>query len=216
MLLPPTARRGALIFVLLSLLAGCVTGSQYVTARTTPSGEVSHGIALEGGMTADGHELGVFPGALMSYQMRVGLGDYVDVGVRVGPEARLDLKANFLRSDIVDLAVDPNLGIFFIPTHDANAIIVRGGAPLLMDLNVSRRSSLVLYGGPVYAGDLYEGDQSFGANAGLGLQVRITQAFAIQPELSAAFIKPLESLNASAVFAFGIGVLLGPQPSFER
>lgn len=193
-----------------------MTGSQYVTARTTPSGQVSHGIAVEGGAMINKADGRVFGGAVMGYQLRVGLGDYVDAGLRVSPWPRLDLKVNFFRSDSADIAVDPSSELLYIPVHDASGFLFRAGVPFLVDLNVSERASIVLHIGPQYLGDFEEDEHSIGVNAGVGVQVRITPIFAIQPELSTAFMPSLELLDADTFVAFGVGVLLGPQPSFER
>ena len=68
---------------------GCPNPNTYGTPRTTPSGKLSHSIAVEAvGISATdgatGEEVSATAPTLPTYTLRIGLADQLDMGIRGG------------------------------------------------------------------------------------------------------------------------------------
>ena len=114
-------RLGA-IGVAAALCTGCPNPQVYGTPRTTPVGKVQHTVAAEGfnfGIkypavkAADGSTIrpertdsATLPN-LPTYQLRVGVLDTLDVGVRIANLSSVgaDVKWNFIKGDVFDMGV---------------------------------------------------------------------------------------------------------------
>src|SRR5262245_25499766 len=100
---------------------GCPSPNIYGPPRTTPPGEVSHAFAAEGvGFSLTDHETGTrvkfFSPTAPSYNLRVGLVERLDFGFRVAQFSSLgaDLKWNFVKSETLDLAIDPSIQYYHL------------------------------------------------------------------------------------------------------
>jgi hypothetical protein len=222
---------------LATLLVGCPNPNTYGTPRTTPKGEVLHTIAAElnresavftarppGLPSHPQTETQTYP-MLPTYQFRGGLADRVDVGVRLTNLSGIgaDVKWNFLRTKVVDLAIDPGVHAHvFLYGHTLKP---KPGLymhlPLLLGLNFGERVTLVLFGGPavgVSSGSIQDNErvlsgapQGAAVHGGVGVQLRTSKKFAIHPEISATrFDSRVENL----IVVFGVGFLFGGLPSY--
>src|SRR6478736_2620588 len=111
------------------LCTGCPNPNTYGTPRTTPVGKISHTIAMEGfrysvddtknGGTKGDATLPNFP----TYQLRVGVLDTLDIGARLSNMSSLgaDVKWNFLKSDVFDLAIDPGFQVLHIGSNSGSS-----------------------------------------------------------------------------------------------
>jgi hypothetical protein len=226
-----------LVLLAATMLLGCPNPNTYGTPRTTPAGKLQHTLAAEvlhetatfstrdpGGMVSRETATETVP-LLPTYQLRVGLAERVDIGVRLSNVGGLgaDVKWNFVRSELVDLAVDPKL--------HAHTVLVwnrarPGGAvyvhlPLMLGLNLARTVTVVAVGGP--AAGLATGQRTGGPrvlddaargvalHAGLGAQLRASRGFALHPEVGAMrFFSSTEDL----VVVVGLGFTFGAIPSY--
>jgi hypothetical protein len=234
----------ALCFV--PFLAGCPNPNTYGTPRTTPKGEMSHTVAVEGvyiggetkktnvsgsGATATTttttESVGVGLPTLPTYQLRYGVSDEVDFGVAVRNLSSLgaDVKWNFVRGS-VDLAIAPGVQWFGVFTGKESVQIFYIHAPLLVGLNLSDSFSFVLSPGFVYAaaiGNFTSSGTGADRNAvitsggalarfGLGLNIRPSKKFHIQPEVTG-----MRAFNdAEGLFLmFGLGFNFGHLPQYD-
>lgn len=228
------------LVALAATLLGCPNPNTYGTPRTTPAGKLQHTIAAE-----VLHETATYstraPGAvttfretakgtlplLPTYQLRVGLAERVDVGARLSNVGGLgtDVKWNFVRSELVDLAIDPGLQARTVLAWNQGT---PGGAllvnlPLMVGLNLARTVTVVFLGGPAAglatrgrtAGPrvLDEAPRGPAVHAGLGVQLRASRGFALHPEIGAMrFFSSTEDL----VVVFGVGFTFGSLPSYAE
>jgi hypothetical protein len=130
-----------------------------------------------------------------TYVFRRGLVDQVDMGIRAVNMGSfgVDLKYNFVQSD-VDLAVDP--GFQFAPfttsEEDDGVIYTSVDVPLLVGLNVAPELTIQFGGGLSYIyGDGFDqpvtkaiSDEALFVRGSAGLDLRISQRFAIHPAFS--------------------------------
>jgi hypothetical protein len=217
------AFRGLGLVTMLAALGGCAV-NQYATPRTVPKGKVAHTLALEG-TSIPGIEK---PFVSVRYQIRAGLAERVDLGVTLGPVVGVDLKVNFLRSKRVDMAIDPGIQYSAFPDFqygEPSGLEMqhfgRGSAPLSLGINLTRAMSLSLRGGPSvtmvrreFAALCTErGCEApkwhFQAEGGLGVQFRISDYFALQPEISVLAGREL-------AVQLGMGFSFGAQPSYQE
>jgi hypothetical protein len=209
----------------------CASPNTYGTARTIPKGKVSHTAAVEfigvnqttGDTDGDGVVEGgvsVFFPTFPAYQVRYGVSDSVEFGARVASAATVgaDLKVNFLRDSVVDLAVDPGFQYLLASEISIGYLYL----PLLIDLNVSEVLSFVLTPGAMFAAGFGGIDNSAEFSntgpmirAGLGLNIRPSEKFALQPELT--IMKPLDRGDSltTLIYSAGIGFNFSNLPDFS-
>ncbi|MGC4092508.1 MAG: hypothetical protein QM756_32450 [Polyangiaceae bacterium] len=222
------------------LLTGCPNPNIYGTPRTLPQGKLSHTIAAEGvgyrferrdQFVTEGQPREAFANLMVppSYTLRLGLVDRLDMGVRAAnlSSLGLDLKLNFVRTEVIDLAIDPLLQWSTVlgTTHLH--------APLLVGINLGPKFTILLTPGVMYGfSDLRDSegkkiseiDQLMGTSGlygrlGLGFNARITEKLALQPEITAlkALHPPADSVfDSSLMYIFGFGITLGRQPSYAE
>ncbi len=224
----------------LVLLSGCPDPNTYGTPRTLAPGDLQFQAALGAwGGTASG-STGLSPG-LPSVGIRYGLVDRVDVGARIVGFTGLggDLKLNVVRGRF-DVAFDPGVQAFRLlgPTlgnASANPVeVLQVHLPLLLGYNFDEDRTLVLTPGFVAtatAGDvLVTGANNpqatsptsdvlafatggVGARLGLGVNIRTSDTFSWQPEVTV-----MHELNGveSWVYVAGIGGNIGAQPDYSE
>jgi hypothetical protein len=229
--------RFALLGALATFCLGCPNPNTYTTPRTVGSGRISHSIAAEawgfsvpgtnanGGATTLTGTLPTFP----TYTLRVGIGDYAEIGARLANASSLgaDFKLNFVRTPFLDVAIDP-AGQIFQMTETSNGAsssvsIMYLHAPLLVGLNLSRNFSLVLAPGVTYgfaSANVISGsgqDQASGTTGamgrmGFGFDIRMSPNFAMHPEIT--FLRTFES-SATTLYILGIGFNFGAVPNYD-
>src|SRR5690606_1636437 len=131
-------------------------------------------------------------------------------------------KYNFLRGDVLDLAIDPGMQWL-----SAGFSVYHIHVPLLVGLNLSDRVTLVLTPGIMYGINTYSTGNSDLDNdlsrllsadglygrAGLGVNLRITPRFAIHPEVT--FLRSFKdddrdnTVSGAMSYMFGIGFNFG-------
>ncbi len=231
------------------LLTSCLNPSSYGTPRTIPVGKVQQALSWEyfsyrrvpaaavtlagadpyydahSGITAD--NMPAFP----SFGLRYGLGERLDIGFRIANSTSLgsDLKWNFFRSDVLDLALDPGFQTFLLSdTFDAGRTLSPHFllmSPLSLGINASPEFSIVPSLGLAYgfnpgrpsSNGTFEEVSTIDASflqAGIGLDFRVTDGFAIHPEIS--MLRSLASENDSRVtwYTFGVGFKWGALPDY--
>ncbi len=208
-----------------ALTTGCPSPSIYGTARTIPRGTIQHTLAAEViGAGVSGSTV-VFPTA-PTYQLRIGVADNVDLGLRLGNLTMpgMDVKINLLRGAF-DLAIDPGIQGMFIATSDEGVGFMYLNLPAVLGFNLSRNFSLIATPGFAYAvafgstrsssssstsATTYNGS-GFIPRLGLGANIRISNAFALQPEFTGYYNVD----NSAVIFTFGLGFIFGAQPDFS-
>ncbi|HYP91074.1 MAG TPA: hypothetical protein VEQ59_23070, partial [Polyangiaceae bacterium] len=220
------------------LCTGCPNPNTYGTPRTTPVGKISHTLAAEGvRYSVDDTKNGGVKGdatipTLPTYQIRVGLLDTLDIGARLSNLSSFgaDLKWNFIKSDVFDMAIDPGFQVFHIGSS-SNGVSesfteIYGHAPLILGINVADSVSIVPTVGVTYglSSATVSGDDASAAasidglmfRGGLGFNFRISPKFAMQPEVTY-----LKWLNKSADpdiswVVFGLGFNFGNLPTYGK
>lgn len=223
--------RGAVALVAVGTL-GCPSPSIYGTPRTTARGSVHHTLALEGiyvrgipprsgivrtdergdPVEVRSEERLIAPN-IPTYEFRYGVSDRVDFGLRIGSVLGADLKWNFWRSASFDMALDPAVHGFLMLTSAEGALVFQGHLPLLLGFNVSPDVTVVASpglsvtlssGGVDYTARSVVVHGGVMARLGLGLNVRASETFALQPEITA-----MRSLNDTEGFTVVLGLGLG-------
>ncbi len=229
--------RGLALLGLLALVAflpGCPNPLVLGTPRTTPKGEISHTVALEGvGVQAhDGatnENVTAFAPNLPTYEIRIGLADWVDLGVRIANLSTLgvDGKLNFVKTKFVDVAADPGFQLFYLSTGSGGASTSVVGTyfhlPVLVGFNVAEPFSIVLSPGITYGLVSSSADSGSGSSAaqgtggvlfrgGIGFNIRIGKGFAMHPEF--AFSRSLEDEFGDSItlYNFALGFKFGKLP----
>lgn len=236
-------RLGA-IGVAAALCTGCPNPQIYGTPRTTPVGKIQHTFAAEGfgysikypsqtvgGVTTTpASDSGTLPN-LPTYQLRVGVADTVDIGVRVANMTSLgaDVKWNFIKGDTFDMAAVPGFQVFHISSSGGGSTAgytqFYANLPLVFGINVSEAVTVVPTLGATYglnSASVVSSDSSSAAastdglllRAGLGFNFRISPKFAMQPEITM-----LKFLNKSTdpgvlLYLFGVGFNFGALPEY--
>jgi hypothetical protein len=222
-------------------LTGCPNPNIYGTPRTVEPGRLTHtiaaewiGYAFEETITdeATGEQLTERNQGMLTvpptYILRIGLAERLDMGVRVNNMASLgvDLKGNFLRSDDVDLALAPGLQWLSVGFN-----VYHVHVPLLLGVNFSETTSLVLTPGVMYGFSDYQsitgedsseldrllGAEGLYARAGMGVNIRISPKFAMQPEVGmvrAVSAADDAQVSAAMTYMLGVGFTLGRLPSY--
>jgi hypothetical protein len=220
--------RCSVLAAFLVALAACPNPNTYTSARTLRAGDAQVLVAAEGyaGMSrnveTDKLETDVLP-SLPTIGVRYGLADSTEIGLRAVNLMSLaaDTKVQLRRGDL-DLALDPGLQWF-----GASGDISSGGSsepfamhvfdlhvPLLLGFNINQSASLVVSPGVTFRTAISDGvaTQWFGV-AGVGLNVRVTPHFAIQPQVTMMWT-PDEADSGAAVA--GLGMTFGGQPRFNE
>jgi hypothetical protein len=160
---------------------------------------------------------------LPTYMLRLGLTDRVDLGFRVAnlTSVGADVKVNLVRGAF-DLAIDPSLQGLYVGAGDASVGLMWMNLPLVLGFNLSNNFTLLATPGISYgvyfAGDSgVRGDRTtysvggFAGRFGIGANIRLNQAFAIQPEVTALY-----NFNAEGVvYTVGLGFSFGGQPDYS-
>ncbi len=212
-------------FLVLPFLTGCPNPNSYGTPRTIPKGTVQHTVALEGirfsAENRSGDESSFTSPTLPTYQLRYGVSDDVDFGVRVANLSLpgVDLKWNFLRGDI-DLAVAPGVQATYLSLSRTSIFMSYFNLPLMVGFNVGRDVTVFVNPGITYL--LAAGDNSsdrkgvvtasgVAATVGVGVQFRTSKIFAVTPQVSGMrFFNDADNL----VLVFGLGFNFGSQPEY--
>jgi hypothetical protein len=230
--------RVAAIGVAAALCTGCPNPNTYGTPRTTPVGKIQHSVAAEAiGFKVHRNATSTDPGVdgsvtvptFPTYTLRVGVADTVDIGARIANLSSLgaDVKWNFIKSDVFDMAIDPGFQFFHLATTsngaDASYSIIYLNAPLMFGINVSDAVSIVPTIGVTYGWasatvnttdtrDSGSGTTGVLLRPGIGFDFRIGQKFAIHPEIT--FLKTLKSDPSTLIYLFGIGFNFGNLPHY--
>lgn len=208
-------------------LLACASPNLYATARTTPPGKVAFTVAPEAiGIVVDDdskdpdswHETGFAP-VLPSYRVRVGLAERLDAAVVLGPvSAGGELKYNFLKSPLVDLALAP--GYQWMPGHSTGQGHLLA-VPAVVDLNIHRRATVVLTPGVHYAWAQtpYKPTELAGEGAsarfGAGLNLRVGSFLALQPELTGSWHLTEQLYGTRYRYSLGLGINFFGLPGFD-
>ncbi len=210
-------------------LTGCPNPNTYGTPRTTPKGKISHTLAAEGyGFSYDDPDNDISGSAtvptLPTYQLRYGIVDEVDFGARVANMTSLgaDVKWNFVRSPVVDLAVDPGVQYYNITINDSSTHVLYLHGPVLVGVNIAEPVSVVLSPGVTYGvvsttlettedDDVASTSDGVMARLGVGFDFRVSRSFALHPEIT--FMKSFRD-DGLLLYTFGLGLNFGSLPSF--
>ncbi len=215
-------RLGAAVLLVVAApaLAGCPSPNSYATPRTTPAGELSHTIAAEGvGVVTSGDN--VFIPTIPTYQLRIGVVDSADIGVRVSNLSTFgaEVKWNPIRGPF-DLALAPGFQAGYIGISDVNAFIGYTNVPLILGVNVNEWFSVVPTAGVSFVFASVDDASSTDAastgsgvlgRGGLGFNFRVSKDFAIHPEVT-ALLNPDQD---GVFFSYGVGFNLGALPNFD-
>ena len=209
-----------------ALTMGCPSPSIYGTARTIPRGTIQHTLAVEMiGAAGSGYSAAI-PN-LPTYQLRLGLADNVDLGIRLSNLSLpgVDVKINFVRGAF-DLSIVPGVQAIYAAIGDRGGGILYANLPLVLGFNLSRSFSLIATPGIAYGSAFDQRSRTSSGSStsystysgsgviprlGAGANIRINNTFALQPEFTAYYNVD----NSVAIFTFGLGFLFGAQPDFS-
>lgn len=224
-----------------ALCTGCPNPNTYGTPRTTPVGKIQHSVAAEAwGFRVSDAETDASVGATYptfpTYTLRVGVADTVDIGARISNMSSIgaDVKWNFLKSESFDMAIDPGFQLFHFgastvddngqPT-DASLTVIYMNAPLMFGINLSDSVSIVPTLGVTYGwasttvnssddSDSASGTSGLMLRPGLGFDFRISDRFALHPEIT--FLKTLkgDDEDSALLYMFGLGFNFGNLPKY--
>jgi hypothetical protein len=229
--------RVAALGAVAALCTGCPNPNTYGTPRTTPVGKISHTLAAEGfrysvDNTKNGgaEGTGTLPNA-PTYQLRVGVLDTLDIGARLSNFSSFgaDVKWNFIKSDVFDMAIDPGFQVFHIGASSGGETSsftqLYGHLPLIFGINVADSVTIVPTAGVTYGNSsatVTNGNDSSDAasidglmfRGGLGFNFRISPKFAMQPEVT--YLKYLNKDTDPAIswVIFGLGFNFGNLPHY--
>jgi hypothetical protein len=219
------------------LCTGCPNPNTYGTPRTTPVGKIQHSVAVEAfGFSATEKSTnssisGTVP-TFPTYTLRIGVADTVDIGARLSNFSSLgaDVKWNFIKSESFDMAFDPGFQVFHIGgtsggVDSSYSQLYLNGA-LLFGINVGDSVSIVPSLGATYgwssASIVSDSDREAAASGGgvmarfgVGFDFRVSQRFAIHPEIT--FLKSLsgaDTLSSSLLYMAGVGFNFGNLPKY--
>jgi hypothetical protein len=166
-----------------------------------------------------------------TYVLRWGVAEDMELAFKVSQFSSLglDYKLNFLKGETLDLAVAPG-GQFMRISSSASsgtsssstsATVAYLHLPLILDINLGETVSFVLTPGVTYgyASASVTGSESTQAvsnggvfaRGGLGLNLRLSPGFAMQPEMT--LLRNFES-DATTLYIMGLGFNFGSLPSF--
>lgn len=216
-----------------ALCTGCPNPQTYGTPRTTPAGKIQHSVAAEGiGASTDAGSFTV-PN-VPTYTLRVGVADSVDIGARIANLTSIgaDVKWNFIKSESFDMAIDPGFQFFRLGgtssdgmgnSVDASVSVLYLNAPLMFGINVSDAVTIVPTAGITYGwanSEVSSNDETDAASGstgvmlrpGIGFNFRISERFALHPEIT--FLKPLKDQSTGLLYVFGLGFNFGNLPKY--
>jgi hypothetical protein len=181
---------------------------------------MQHTLAVEGiGVLGSSKSTGSgFLPTLPTYQLRYGVAERFDLGVRLGNLSLLgvDGKWNFVKGR-VDLAINPGVQGTYFATGGASAALLYGNLPLLVGINFTPRIAMVLSPGVGFAAALgsstsgdtkYTGGAGFLVRGGGGFNFKVSDTFAIQPEVTALWNPD----STGVILSTGIGLSFAAQP----
>jgi len=216
-----------LFSIALPALTGCPSPNIYGTPRTVAPGETTHTFAFEANHYSGDYPLTTSrlePSMPVTYMLRAGMAEQIDVGVRLGSLSSIgaDVKGNFLRSKMVDLAVNPAVQMLPLLGDHGHGMVYTE-VPLLVGINFSRSATLVASPGFTYIAPFdsiaHESDRvhilgegGMRGRLGLGFNMRFSKFFALQPEVTT--IRKFDETKAM-IIAVGLGFSLGKLPSFD-
>lgn len=210
------------------MLTGCPNPNTYGTPRTTPAGKLSHSIAVEAiGISATDGATGEDVSATLptapTYTLRIGLADQLDMGVRASNMTMLgaDLKWNFIKGDVFDMAIDPGLQFTSVTINDVSTTLYYLHAPLLFGINAGETLTIVPSVGVSYGAssatveqDNASGSTGLMARFGVGFNIRVGRRFALHPEFTALQIVDDESGDEGLIYMLGLGFNFGNLPNY--
>lgn len=232
------------IGVAAALCTGCPNPQIYGTPRTTPVGKVQHTVAAEGfgfnikypaitaadGTKQERSDSATLPN-LPTYQLRIGVADTVDVGVRIANMTSVgaDVKWNFIKGDTFDMATVPGFQVFHIGSSGGGTTAgytqFYANLPLVFGINVSDAVTIVPTAGVTYglnSASVVSADDTSAASSvdgimlrgGLGFNFRISPKFSMQPEIT--ILKFLNKTEDASVllYLFGLGFNFGALPEY--
>lgn len=216
---------------------GCPNPSTYGTPRTVEPGTASHTISIEmvGIAGARGQD---FSPVVPSYTMRLGLAPRLDIGIRAAnfSSGAVDLKWNFLRSKVLDIALAPGgqwlydrlNGVHYVSAYlpvifgynlgyDATIVLVPGfglqaaSRPIAPAACVGpARPPTCLAGGEMTR---LLGGTTPVVRMGIGFNWRMFRDFAVQPELTV--MRQFPDYDAWIVNA-GLGISFMHLPRYDE
>jgi len=203
-----------LLVAALWALVGCANPNMYGVARTLPPNSLHYGIAAEAVAHTDSLGTVASP-ALPTVFLRAGVTDRVDVGARLSHLSSLgfDVKYNFLSTDLLALAVAPGVEGLWLPLGSNGVGVARGHVPLVAAIDVATHVTLVGTAGvsafrTIPNPSLYVREKSgFASRIGAAARLRITDTFAIAPEITVLRDLSTSSKEISAGVAFVVGTL---------
>ena len=228
--------------VALLTVTGCPNPNTYGTPRTLAPGKVQMVASLEGvgissssyattqnGATVQNGGASFYSPTAPSVGVRVGVSDDVDLGFRLSELSSLeaDVKYNFLKSKTFDMAINPGVQGAYLSVDQTSLGLIYLNLPLLLGINFSHSTTLVLTPGFTYlvaTGSVNNsnGTSSFAtgsaplARMGVGFNFRISSQFGLQPEVTV--LKGFNDANAT-IWNFGLGFLIGTSkgsmPSYD-
>lgn len=199
-------------------LAACASPGIYSTARTLPAGESGGTVIGEFGYSTFGPNED-FQSRLIqppSVEGRYGLLDRVDAAFRIPGFSGIggDIKWNPIRSRFFDLSFNPR-ALFWTPG------MFHGLLPTIIDFNITDWLTIVPHGGPAFAAGKRDENPSreepvllytgFLIDAGLGINVRISEEYAVHAEAACLVSLPMEEAR---MCTFGLGLNYGTRPPF--
>lgn len=228
---------------LAALCTGCPNPNTYGTPRTTPVGKVQHTIAAEGiglawevprtttdsagNLSTTKESFNATLPNFPSYQLRVGVADQVDVGVKLLNMSSLgaDVKWNFIKGDVFDMAAVPGFQVFHFSTNNVGFTQFYGNLPLLFGINVGENVTLVPSAGVTYllsSGEANDGSDNSAAfsegglwlRGGFGINFRISPKFAMHPEITFLKNVPADDEISALLYVFGLGFNFGSLPVY--
>jgi hypothetical protein len=165
-----------------------------------------------------------------TYQLRYGVAEQADLGfsLKNGSSLGIDFKYNPVKSKSFDLAIDPGAQLFRISSTSSSGAsasinIAYIHLPLLLGLNLSESLSLVLTPGAVVVAASGSTSSSSGRDSatsssgllgrlGLGVNIRVSKSFALQPEVTA--MRRFSDENSVTFYMAGLGFNFGKLPTF--
>jgi hypothetical protein len=201
-----------------------VFGASFNGTSTTPT--TTNGMPTTSTQTVS--ESIVFP-MVPTVGVRVGVADGVEVGARIPnlDSVGADVKVRLLKGSL-DLAVDPGLQGFYFSfsgsdnTNESLGILYLH-LPLLVGFNLSKSVSIVASPGVAFAiatasasggGTTQQvaGTSGFMGRIGVGLNLRTSKKFSIQPEVT--IMKAFADTDA-LMYVIGLGFNIGAQPDYS-
>ncbi|MBL8680094.1 MAG: hypothetical protein JNK05_13045 [Myxococcales bacterium] len=216
------AWRALIVCVACSAVSACASPNLYATARALRRGQVQHTVALEG-VGAVYPEAAYLP-SLPTYQLRVGVAERTDIGVRIANATSLGVDARVeLVRGAVDVAVVPGLQGTYVPFSGGPPGLLYGHVPIVVALHPSDRATLVLTGGVTWGVTLGRAavhsntvsmpvardatDSGVALRVGVALAARVHPRLRLFPEVTALVTPETGRTTLTTGFGFQWGAL---------